>query len=166
MEMRTFAEVQQLMAELGIPYETVEHPPSHSTEESDAFIEGYEGCRCKTLALVNKKSTQIYLVTMDDKKQLDMDELAELLGGVKRLHFMSEERLRETFGQVPGIVSLFGLVGTHYDNLHVYFDREMLEENKIQTYHPNDNTKTIFFPMEACFTICESQGYSYEIIDI
>ncbi|MDR2977222.1 MAG: prolyl-tRNA synthetase associated domain-containing protein [Streptococcaceae bacterium] len=166
MEMRSFAEVEQLMADLEIPYTLVEHPESHSTEESDAFIEGYEGCRCKTLALVNKKSTQFYLVTLDDKKQIDMEKLAETLGGVKRLHFMSAERLMDTFGQNFGIVSLFGLVGTHYDNLHVYFDREMIEEHKIQTYHPNDNTKTIFFPMKDCFKIVESQGYSYEIIDV
>jgi Ala-tRNA(Pro) deacylase len=166
MEMRSYAEVVKLMADLEIPYTVVEHPESYSTEESDAYIEGYEGCRCKTLMLVNKKSTQFYMVTLDDKKQIDMDELAELLGGVKRLHFMSAERLAEFFGQSFGFVSLFGLVGTHYDNLHIYFDREMIEENEIQTYHPNVTDKTVFFPMKDCFKIVESQGYAYEIIDL
>ncbi|MDR0300238.1 MAG: prolyl-tRNA synthetase associated domain-containing protein [Streptococcaceae bacterium] len=166
MEMKTFVDVEKLMTKLEISYEIVNHPASHSTEESDRYIEGHEGCRSKTLVLVNKKSTEYYMVIMDDAKKIDMALLADLLGGVKRLHFMSEERLQDVFGLTSGIVSQFGLIDTHYDNLHIYFDKKMLEEHKIQTYHPNDNTKTIFFPMEACFKILEAQGYSYEILDL
>ncbi|MFV0556908.1 MAG: YbaK/EbsC family protein [Lactovum sp.] len=165
MEKRTFDEVKQVMEELKIPYNIVEHPASQSTEESDAFIEGYEGCRSKTLILVNKKSTEYYMLIMDDKKEVDMEKLSELFGGVKRLHFMSAERLLDLFGLTSGVVSQFGLIGTDYKNLHIYFDYEMLDEHKIQTYHPNDNCKTIFFPMKDCFTLLESQGYSYEIIN-
>lgn len=163
--MRTFEEVEHLMAELNIPYDIVNHPESHSTEESDAYIAGHEGCRSKTLILANKKSTQFYMIIMDDAKRVEMDRLCEILE-VKRLHFVSEERLEEMLGLSSGIVSLFGLVDTAFDNMHIYFDRQMLDEHKIQTFHPNDNTKTIFFPMEACFTILESQGYNYEIIEL
>lgn len=163
--MRNFEEVAELMAKLDITYHIVNHPASHSTEESDAYIEGYEGCRSKTLILANKKSTQFYMVIMDDAKRVEMDKLSEILG-VKRLHFVSEERLVEMLGLNSGIVSLFGLVDTHFDHMHIYFDRQMLEEHKIQTFHPNDNTKTIFFPMEDCFKILDSEGYSYEIIDL
>lgn len=163
--MRNFTEVKDLMTELSIPYEIVEHPASHSTEESDAFIEGHEGCRSKTLVLANKKSTQFYMIIMDDAKRVEMDRLSELLA-VKRLHFVSEECLEEMLGLNSGIVSLFGLVGTSYDNMHIYFDQQMLNEHKIQTFHPNDNTKTIFFEMDACFSILKSQGYDYEIINL
>ena len=162
--MRNFAEVENLMAELDIPYNIVEHPASHSTEESDAYIEGYEGCRSKTMVLANKKSTQFYMIMMDDAKRIEMDDLAEVLG-VNRLHFASEERLEKLLDLHSGIVSLYGLVGPKMDNMHIYFDQEMLDEHKIMTVHPNDNTKTIFFPMEACFKIVESQGYDYEIIN-
>lgn len=162
--MRTFAEVEQLMAELEISYKIVEHPASHSTEESDRYIEGHEGCRSKTLILANKKSTQFYMVIMDDSKRIEMDRLAELLE-VNRLHFVSKERLESLLGLQPGIVSIFGLVGKKMDNMHIYFDREMLEQHDIMTLHPNVNTKTIFFPMEDCFKILESQCYTYTIID-
>ncbi|MEY8514811.1 prolyl-tRNA synthetase associated domain-containing protein [Lactococcus taiwanensis] len=163
--MRSFGEVKELLVKLSIPYRIVEHPASHSTEESDAFIQGYEGCRSKTLVLANKKSTQFYMIIMDDKKRIEMDHLSNILK-VKRLHFVSEERLEAMLGLSSGIVSLFGLVGTRYDNMHIYFDREMLEEHRIQTFHPNDNTKTIFIKMEACFTILEAQGYTYEVVDL
>ena len=52
------------------------------------------------------------------------------------------------------------------DNMHIYFDQQMLDDYQIQTFHPNDNTKTIFFAMDACFTILKSQGYDYQIIDL
>ncbi|MEY8442697.1 YbaK/EbsC family protein [Lactococcus ileimucosae] len=162
--MRNFREVEELMTKLKIPYQIVEHPASHSTEESDKYIEGHEGCRSKTLVLANKKSTQFYMVIMDDSKRVEMDKLGEILG-VNRLHFASEERLESMLGLQSGIVSIYGLVDNKMDNMHVYFDREMLEEHDIMTFHPNDNTKTIFFPMEDCFKILESQGYTYAIID-
>lgn len=165
MKLRTYLEVKDLMERLGIEYSIVEHPASHSTEESDHYIEGHEGCRSKTLILANKKSTQFYMVIMDDAKKIPMDELAEILD-VKRLHMVSEEHLEELLGLTSGIVSFFGLAGTHYDNFHIYFDQEMLDQHKIQTFHPNDNTKTIFFPMEDCFKILDDMGYEYEIIDL
>lgn len=163
--MRTFAEVEKLLTELSIPYKIVEHPASHSTEESDNYIKDYEGCRSKTLILANKKSTQFYMIIMDDAKQVDMNRLGEIIG-VKRLHFVSEERLEDMLGLNSGIVSLFGLVGKHYNNMHIYFDQQMLDDYQIQTFHPNDNTKTIFFAMDACFIILKSQGYDYQIIDL
>lgn len=162
--MRNFIEVKELMAELEIPYKIVQHPPSHSTEESDSYIEGHEGCRSKTLLLTNKKSTQFYMVIMDDHKRIDMEHLGEILGA-KRLHFVSEERLENMLGLKSGIVSIFGLIGNKMDNMHIYFDRDMLQQHTIMTLHPNDNTKTIFFPMEDCFKILDAQCYTYTIID-
>ena len=100
--MRTFAEVEKLLTELSIPYKIVEHPASHSTEESDNYIKDYEGCRSKTLILANKKSTQFYMIIMDDVKQVDMNRLSEILE-VKRLHFISEDRLEEMLGLNSGI---------------------------------------------------------------
>ncbi len=137
--MRTFAEVEKLLTELSIPYKIVEHPASHSTEELDNYIKDYEGCRSKTLILANKKSTQFYMIIMDDAKQVDMNRLSEILE-VKRLHFISEDRLEEILGLNSGIVSLFGLVGTNYENMNIYFDQQMLDDYQIQTFHPNDNT--------------------------
>lgn len=77
--MRDFKEVEKLMAQLEIPYKIVEHPASHSTEESDHYIEGHEGCRSKTLVLANKKSTQFYMVIMDDSKRVEMNKLGRYL---------------------------------------------------------------------------------------
>ncbi|MGZ7481778.1 YbaK/EbsC family protein, partial [Streptococcus pyogenes] len=79
------------------------------------------------LILANKKSTQFYMIIMDDAKQVDMNRLSEILE-VKRLHFISEDRLEEMLGLNSGIVSLFGLVGTNYENMNIYFDQQMLDD--------------------------------------
>lgn len=163
--MRGFTEVKELMADLTIPYEIVEHPASHSTAESDAYIEGHPGSRSKTLVLANKKSNHFYMVIMDDDKNLDMETLAEKIG-VNRLHLVSEGRLADLMGLTPGIVSFFGLAGTSYDNFEIYFDQAMLDRNEIMTLHPNDNTKTIFFAMADCFKILDAFGYPYQIINL
>lgn len=45
------------------------------------------------------------MIIMDDAKQVDMNRLSEILE-VKRLHFISEDRLEEMLGLNSGIVSL------------------------------------------------------------
>ena len=163
--MRTFAEVEKLLTELSIPYKIVEHPASHSTEESDNYIKDYEGCRSKTLILANKKSTQFYMIIMDDAKQVDMNRLSEILE-VKRLHFISEDRLEEMLGLNSGIVSLFGLVGTNYENMNIYFDQQMLDDYQIQTFHPNDNTASVVFSPSGIEKIMKQYNKQYIFLEV
>lgn len=71
--MEAYEKVVEMLNELDIPFEIVEHEPALTTEQADSFIEGIEGVRTKTMFLTNKKKTACYLVIMDDKKRLDMD---------------------------------------------------------------------------------------------
>ena len=41
--------VYEKLNELHIPYEVVEHPAVYTTDEADAYIEGREGVRTKSL---------------------------------------------------------------------------------------------------------------------
>ena len=106
------------------------------------------------------------MIIMDDAKQVDMNRLSEILE-VKRLRFYIRRPIgRNVRFKFRNCFPFFGLVGTNYENMNIYFDQQMLDDYQIQTFHPNDNTKTIFFKMEACFTILKSQGYDYQIIDL
>ena len=78
--MEAYEKVVEMLNELDIPFEIVEHEPALTTEQADSFIEGIEGVRTKTMFLTNKKKTAYYLVIMDDKKRLDMDLLKDLVG--------------------------------------------------------------------------------------
>ena len=78
--MEAYEKVIEVLNELDIPFEIVEHEPALTTEQADSFIEGIEGVRTKTMFLTNKKKTAYYLVIMDDQKRLDMNLLKELIG--------------------------------------------------------------------------------------
>ena len=156
--------VYDALNKLEIPYEIVEHPPALTTEEADGYIEGKEGVRTKTLFLCNKKGNVFYLVIMDDSKRLDMEKLAGILNE-SRVRFGSSEKLMAKMSLPPGVVSLFGLLNNTDHDIKVYLDKEILSE-KIMTFHPNDNTKTIFIKTEDMYKFITSSSYEYTVIEL
>ena len=88
--MDAYQQVANKLQELGITYDVVDHPPTFSTEQADSYIEGLEGVRTKSMFLTNKKKTQYYLLIMDDKKPLDMDDF-KVQVGANRIRMASQE---------------------------------------------------------------------------
>ncbi len=162
--MQQYKMVYEALEKMKIPYDVVEHPPAFTTQEADAYIEGKEGVRSKTLFLCNKKKTAYYLIIMDDAKRLDMKKLGEIIGE-KTVSFCSAERLMEKMGLEAGVVSLFGLLNNKERDIRIYLDREILSEKYI-SFHPNNNTKTIFINMEDMYKFIEELGYEYSIINL
>lgn len=162
--MEQYEKVYQKLDELGITYEVVEHPPALTTEEADRYIEGKEGVRTKTLFLCNKKSTAFYLVIMDDEKRVDMKRLGELLEE-KGMKFCSPEKLMLKMGLPPGTVSLFGLLNNVEHDIKICLDRKILSE-EIMTFHPNDNTRTLFLSTEDMNRFIEAMGYERRVIEL
>ena len=162
--MDQFTLVKETLDKMGIPYEIVEHPAAHTTEEADEYIKGKEGVRTKTMFMTNKKKTEFYLLVMDDAKRLDFHEFQDLTN-TKRIKMASAESLKEQMGLEPGIVSIFGLINNHEKNIHVYFDRAILDE-KTMTFHPNVNTRTIFVASKDVLKFVKEMGYDYQILDL
>ena len=162
--MEQYQQVYNTLTNLSIPYEVVEHPPVFTTEEADKWIIGKEGVRSKTLLLTNQKKTTYYLIVMNGEKRLDMVHLADILQE-KRLSFASPQRLMNKMALIPGCVSIFGLLNNAEHDIKVYIDQQILSEGFI-SFHPNDNTKTIFITMEDMFKFLKAIGYEYTIIDL
>lgn len=141
----------------GIAYDVVEHPAAFTTEEADRYIEGYEGVRTKSMFLTNKKKTSYYLVIMDDAKSLDMDSFKDIVH-TNRIRMASEQSLQQKMDLVPGLVSPFGLLNNKEKDIQVYFDQEILDK-PVQTFHPNDNTKTLFVKTEDIIRFIERLGF-------
>ncbi|HFU3729296.1 TPA: prolyl-tRNA synthetase associated domain-containing protein [Streptococcus suis] len=156
--------VYKTLADLGMDYTIVEHPPALTTEEADRYIEGFEGVRTKSMFLTNKKKTAFYLLIMDDNKQLDMDRFRELVGA-NRIRMASSESLMEKMHLLAGVVSVFGLLHNVDKDIQVYFDKEILTE-PILTFHPNVNTKTIFVKTEDVLRFVEEIGFSVNIVEL
>ena len=164
MTMGTYQQVKDALKEMGITdYNVIDHPAAHTTEEADQYIEGHEGVRTKTMFLKGKKK-KFFMVIMDDKKRMDFHRFTELTGN-KRVSMASSDALQEQLGLAPGIVSPFGLLNNEDHNVKVYFDKDIVDE-PIQTFHPNENTYTIFIMTEDLFKFLKEIDFEPEIIDL
>lgn len=157
-----FTQVIDKLIELNINYELVEHNEAKTTEEADKFIEGIEGVRTKTMFLTNRKKTNFYLIIMDDQKRLDMD-LFKSIALEKQIKMASEELLFEKMKLSKGVVSPFGLLNNDDKDIKVYFDEEIVKEERM-SFHPNVNTKTIFIKTKDLFKFLSELGYEINIV--
>ena len=93
-----------LLDQLGIQYQTVEHPPLHTVEESRRLRGELPGGHVKNLFLKDKAS-RLYLITAEEGSPLDLKTLDKAIGAKGRLSFASAEHLLEHLGILPGSVS-------------------------------------------------------------
>ena len=157
-----YQDLLNTLTELHIDYKLVDHPAADSTEEADKYIEGYNGVRTKTLFLKDKYKN-FYLVTMDDAKRFDFKKFQTLVN-TKRISMANEDDVK-LLGSYIGIISPLSLINNTIENIKIYFDKEMLDEN-ILTFHPNINTHTIFLKTEDVFYFIEKQGYTYSVVTL
>ena len=162
--MDAYQQVANKLQELGITFDVVEHPPAFTTEQADGYIEGMEGVRTKSMFLTNKKKTQYYLLIMDDKKRLDMDNF-KVQVGADRIRMASLDSLAEKMSLPAGTVSPFGLLNNEEKDIQVYFDKEIINEERM-SFHPNTNEKTIFVSTTDLFKFLKVLGYSYQVLEL
>ena len=159
-----YQKVADTLNELGITFHIVEHEPALTTEQADRFIEGIEGVRTKTMFLTNKKKRNFYLVIMDDAKRIDMDVCKDIVEE-KQIKMASAETLNDKMMLPPGVVSPFGLLNNKDKDIHVYFDQEIVSEERM-SFHPNTNEKTIFINTQDLFTFLKEIGYEPHVIKL
>ena len=159
-----YDKVKEYLNSMGIQFKIVEHEPAYTTEEADKYIEGHDGVRTKTMFICNKKKTNYYMIIMDDSKRLDINKFKEIVSE-KQMKMASEEALKEKLGIEPGMVSPFGLLNNDEKDVKIYMDKEIITE-EIMTFHPNDNTKTLFITTKDLFKYFENIGYKLNIIEL
>lgn len=159
--MTPYEQVRNELNKLNILIDMVTHPPVYTAQEANKFIEGKIGIRTKSLFLTDNKKKHFYLVFMDDKKRLDMRLFAKVVNE-KHVKFASENLLMDKLGLKPGFVSIFGLLNNKDKDVQVYFEKGVVGDNPL-TFHPNDNTKTLFIKMEDLKKILMDLGYTYQI---
>ena len=158
------AQVFKELEKMGIEYEVVNHPPAFTTQEADAYIEGKEGVRSKTMFMSDKKKRNFYLLILNDSKRLDIKKIGELINE-KSLRLGNEENLKSKMNLQFGAVSPFGLLNNKEKDIKVYVDKEILNE-KIITFHPNENDVTIFIKINDMFKFFDNLNYKYELIEM
>lgn len=162
--MSLYPAVEKCLTDLGIDFQIVNHVPALTTKQADAFIEGIDGVRTKTMFLTNKKKTQYYLLIMDDQKLLNMDHFKELVGA-NRIRMASAESLYAKMLLPPGTVSPFGLLNNHDHDILVYFDKAIIDEKRM-SFHPNTNEKTIFLNTTDLLRFLEAIDYQVHLVEL
>ncbi len=105
MNQEVLARIRRMLHEAGIQFREVEHPPTHTSEES-AKARGEElGVGAKALLLRMDGMFRLFVLPADRK--LDSAAVKREFG-VKQLRFATPEELLAETGLVPGSVPPFG----------------------------------------------------------
>ena len=128
--------------QLGIPFETHNHPAVFTVEEAKLHCGHLPGAHCKNLFLKDKKG-QLWLAVMLDGREVNIKALQGAMGAA-RLSFGKAELLEEVLGVTPGAVTPFGLINDTKQRVRVFFDAEMMAAELVN-FHPlrNDATTAI-----------------------
>ncbi|MEM7171728.1 MAG: prolyl-tRNA synthetase associated domain-containing protein [Pseudomonadota bacterium] len=127
------------LRDLEIPYESHEHAPVFTVEESKALPVQLPGAHIKNLFLRNKKG-RMWLVVCQEDRKIDLKALGERLGA-GRLSFGSPARLMDHLGVLPGSVTPLAIVNDIQGLVQVVLDRSLLD-HEVVNCHPLVNHMT------------------------
>ena len=125
---------------LAIPSTTVEHPPLHTVEESQALRGEIPGGHVKNLFVKDKKS-RLFLLVLGEETPVDLKRVHEKIGAQGRVSFGSAELLEEVWGVKPGAVTPFGAINDASGRVTVVLDATMMRRARLN-FHPLVNTRT------------------------
>lgn len=154
---------------LGIPYETIGHPPAHTMEECAEPAKRLGGVMPKNLFLRPRRQEEFYLcVTRPDA--VYKASVVSRQAGASRLGFASGEELETHLLAQPGSASPLGLMFDEAQGVRLLVDEALKGENRL-VFHPCDNTCSValsgkdffekFLPAvghEAVFVSMEESG--------
>ncbi len=158
------SKVYELLENLNINYEVVEHPPLFSRSDNEKYNIKIDAVVCKNLFLTNSKKSNYYLCSLPLNKKANL-KLLQIILGEKRLSFVNEELLEEMLGVKSGSVSIFNVINVEKNRVIFLLDEELLQYEKIG-FHPNVNTKTVIFNSKELTKILNYYNVEYKFIKV
>jgi Ala-tRNA(Pro) deacylase len=157
---------QQLFArldELGLAYDTVEHVPVFTVEESKKHRGVVPGHHIKNLFLRNRKEA-MWLVVALEHRTIDLKKLGERLGA-GRLSFGSPERLRTYLGVEPGSVTPFSVVNDTNHSVRLVLDEGLKKGGPVNA-HPLTNSMTTAIALPDLLRFFAATGHEPQWLDL
>jgi Ala-tRNA(Pro) deacylase len=145
---------------LGIPHNTVSHPPLFTVEQSQALRGTIPGGHTKNLFLKDKKDA-VFLVVAPEDARVELKTLHHKLGA-GRFSFGSADLMRELLGVEPGAVTPFGVMNDTALRVTVVLDAGMMG-NAVLNYHPLTNTMTTSIARDDLVKFLETTGHKPRI---
>jgi Ala-tRNA(Pro) deacylase len=125
---------------LAIPFQTVEHPPLFTVEESTALRGDITGGHAKNLFVKDKKS-RIFILVVGEDAEVDLKRVHEKIGAQGRVSFVNAEALEAVWGVKPGAVTPFGAINDEEGRVTVVLDAGLMAHERVN-FHPLVNTMT------------------------
>jgi Ala-tRNA(Pro) deacylase len=157
------AELYNRFRQLGIAWQTIEHAPVFTVEESDALGLAMPGCHTKNLFLKDKKGG-LWLVVVAAERRVDLPALAKALEA-PRFSFGSAELLIAALGITPGSVTPFALINDSDHAVTVVLDAAMLTCDPVN-FHPLRNDRTTALAPGDLVRFVEACGHRPRIVPI
>lgn len=133
--------VYDLLDELQISYERVDHEVAETMEACKEIDEVLEADICKNLFLCNRQKTKFYLLMiLGDKKFKTKDISAQI--GSARLSFAGAEEMEKYLDITPGSVSVMGLMNDTENHVQLLVDEDLLKGEYFGC-HPCINTSSL-----------------------
>lgn len=133
--------VYDLLDELQIPYERVDHEVAETMEACKEIDEVLEADICKNLFLCNRQKTKFYLLMiLGDKKFKTKDISAQIDSA--RLSFADAEEMEKYLDITPGSVSVMGLMNDTENHVQLLVDEDLLTGEYFGC-HPCINTSSL-----------------------
>ena len=159
-----------LLEQLGVwelLFDYWEHEPLRTVEDSKLVREGFlsaqdSGGHIKNLFLRDKKKKN-YLVVLQEDAQVDLKQLASLLGA-SRLSFGSVDRLFECLGVRPGAVTPLSMITGCKHGVTLHLDKSIMSAQKIYM-HPLVNDRTIGMSADELTHFFEKIGCQPDMLD-
>src|SRR5438105_69525 len=132
------AAVYQRFSELGITWQTHEHPPVFTVEEARDLRGSLPGLHTKNLFLEDRKGRH-WLVVAREELSVDLNALAKQIGA-PRLSFGKTERMTELLRVPPGSVNPFAVMNDRQQRVTVILDEQLTDG--MLNFHPMRNDRT------------------------
>ncbi|WP_024588255.1 prolyl-tRNA synthetase associated domain-containing protein [Aliihoeflea sp. 2WW] len=161
---KTQDDLFNMLAELGIPVETVEHPPLFTVDESQSLRGQIAGGHTKNLFLKDKKD-RFFLLTVEETAEVDLKQVHHVIGASSRVSFGKPEKLMEYLGVIPGAVTAFGAINDAGGNVTFVLDAALMAHETINA-HPLVNTATTSIRADDLVKFLRAAGHEPLILNV
>lgn len=158
--------VYDLLDELRITYERVDHEPANTMEackEIDKILA--PAVICKNLFLCNSQKTRFYLLMIREDKKFKTKDISKQINS-SRLSFAPEEKMLEYLDITPGSVSVLGLMNDKENRVQLLVDEDVLRSEYFGC-HPCVNTSSLRVMTEDIFgKFLQAVNHDYMIVHL
>ena len=130
-----------LLDQLGIDYQRIDHEAAMTMEACAAVDEVLDATICKNLLLCNRQKTDFYLLMIVGDKHFKTSVLSKEIGS-SRLSFADGEFMEEFLDITPGSLSVLGLMNDKEHRVKLLIDEDILKGEYFGC-HPCINTSSL-----------------------